>query len=100
MPSAIRDIFRPPEESGLTLMNFEQIKQRIDEPITHYYLRKTDAFYPTVQGACDETFIYFKEHVIRGIYAPHIKQKVIEDTINTPEELKHSMEWQDAVIGC
>ena len=88
----IRDIFRPPEESGLTLMNFEQIKQRRNEPIVHYYLRTADAFYPTVQGACDETFIYFKEHVIRGIYAPHIKQKVIEDNINTHEELKHSME--------
>ena len=45
-----------------------------------------------MQEACDETFVYFREHVIQGIYANHIKQKVIEDTINTPEELKHSME--------
>ena len=87
----VRNIFSPPAESNLALMIFEQIKQRVDEPITLYYLRKTEAFYPTVQESCTETFTYFKDHVIRGIYAPHIRQKVIEDTVNTYEELRHSM---------
>ena len=35
--------------------------------------------------------MYFKDHAIRGIYAPYIQQKVIEDTVSTHEELRHSM---------
>ena len=72
-------------------MIFEQISQRIDEPIILYYLRKAEALYTTVQEPCTESFTYFKDHAIRGIYAPHIRQKVIEDTVNTHEELRHSM---------
>ena len=66
----VRNIFSPPAESDLAHMVFEQISQRIDEPITLYYLRKTEAFYPTVQESCTETFTYFKDHVIRGINCP------------------------------
>ena len=88
----LREVFIPPVESSLRLLKFEQIKQGIHEPITHYYLRKTDAFYLAVQGACDEMFMYCKEHVTRGIFAPYVRQRVIEDTISTYEELKHSME--------
>ena len=70
----IRDMFIPPAETSLNLMNFEQIKQGVHEPNTHYYLRKIDAFYPVVKGVCDEMFMYFKEHVTRGIFAPYIRQ--------------------------
>ena len=44
-----------------------------------------------MQEPCAELFTYFKDHAIRGIYASHIRQKVIEDNVNTHEELRHSM---------
>ena len=40
----VRNIFSPPAESHLARMIFEQISQRIDEPITLYYLRKKKPF--------------------------------------------------------
>ena len=71
-----RNIFNPPAESDLARIVFEQICQKKDEPITVYYSRKADALY-AMQEPGPELFIYFKNHAIRGIYAPHISQKVI-----------------------
>ena len=39
----VRNIFNPPAESDLARMVFEQISQKIDEPITMYYSRKAEA---------------------------------------------------------
>ena len=72
-------------------MAFEEISQKIDEPITSYYSRKAETFYSIVKEPCAKSFMYFKNHTIRGIHAPYVRQKVIEDTVSTHEELRQSM---------
>ena len=84
----VMDLFTPPAESALACLAFEEISQKAKEAITRYYSRKLEAFHQAVRNPCAESFMYFKDQTIRGIYAPYIRQKVIEDTVSTYEELR------------
>ena len=68
-----------------------QIFQEIHEPITNYYSKKLEAYHGAVLNPTHESYIYFKNQTIRGIYAPIIRQKVIEANPDNYERLIESM---------
>ena len=50
-----------------------------------------EAFHATVRNPSTESFMYFKNQTIRGIYSAYIRQKVLESTPDGYESLRASM---------
>ena len=60
----VKDLFTPPAESALARLAFEEINQKVNEPVTRYYSRKLEAFHQAVAKPCAESFMYFKDQTI------------------------------------
>ena len=56
----VRSIFNPPQESDLSLMEFERFKQGAKMSITTYHARKVAAFHKAVTNAGAGHFEYLK----------------------------------------
>ena len=60
----------------------------IDESVTSYFARKLAAFHGAVPNPTPESFMYLKNQMIKGIYSPLIRQKVIEAVPTDTEQLR------------
>ena len=56
----VRNIFDPPQESDLSLMEFERFKQGAKMPITTYHARKVAAFHQALPDGGNSQFEYLK----------------------------------------
>ena len=57
----VRNIFNPPQESDLSLMEFERFKQGANMPVTMYHARKVAVFHQAVPNAGNGQFKYLKD---------------------------------------
>ena len=84
----IRECFNPPSESQTARTDFERRKQHRQEPAVVYLANKKALYYHALPDAASRSFAYFKAEVLKGIYAPYIKQKIIEQDPTTEAALE------------
>ena len=58
--SKVKNIFNPPQESELSMMEFERLRQSVNMPITTYHTRKIAAFHQAVPDLGKGQFKYIK----------------------------------------
>ena len=88
----VKNIFYPPQESELSMMEFERLRQSVNMPITTYHARKVTAFHQAVPDAGKGQFKHLKREMTKGIYNQCVKMKVMEaDNIENETDLLHVM---------
>jgi len=84
----IRECFNPPAESQTARTDFERRKQTRMEPAVAYLTDKRSLYYHVLPNEAARSFNYFKNEVLKGIYAPYVRQKIIETDPATDEALQ------------
>ena len=84
----IRECFNPPAESQTARTDFERRKQTRMEPAVAYLTDKRSLYYHALPNEAARSFNYFKNKVLKGIYAPYVRQKIIETDPATDEALQ------------
>ena len=68
-------------------MEFERFKQGAKMSITMYHARKVAAFHQAVPNAGASQFEYLKRQMMKGIYSPCMRLKVIEANVRSKADL-------------
>ena len=84
----IRECFNPPAESQTARTDFETRKQTRMEPAVAYLTDKRSLYYHALPNEAARSFNYFKNEVLKGIYAPYVRQKIIETDPATEDALQ------------
>ena len=84
----IRECFNPPAESQTARTDFERRKQTRMEPAVAYLTDKRSLYYHALPNEAARSFNYFKNEVLKGIYAPYVRQKIIETDPATDDALQ------------
>lgn len=84
----IRECFNPPAESQTARTDFERRKQFRLEPAVAYLTEKRMLYYHALPHEAARSFNYFKNEVLKGIYAPYVRQRIVETDPATDEALQ------------
>ena len=80
--TAVKAVFATAAESQLARIEFENLKQSPRQPITQYHSAKVTAYVQAVNNpAAANNFGYLRTHMLKGIYSPYVRQKVIEANV-------------------
>lgn len=74
----LRECFNPPSESQTARTDFERRKQGRLEPAVVFLSYKRALYHHAFPTEAQRSFSYFKNEVLKGLYATYVKQKVIE----------------------
>ena len=84
----IWECFNPPAESQTARTDFERRKHGRMEPAMAYLTDKRSHYYHALPNEAARSFNYFKNKVLKGIYAPYVRQKIIDTDPATDEALQ------------
>ena len=87
----LRNLFQPPAESELARIEFESMKQGVQQPITQYHSTKMVTFAQAIPNPGVNNFAYFCTQMVKGIYSNYMKQRVIEAGVVNEAQLLQVM---------
>jgi len=72
--NSARELFQPPAESELARIEFESLKQGVNQPISAYHSAKMVAYHQAVPQVGNHNFAYLRTQMLRGVYSPYVRQ--------------------------